>query len=135
MKRAYRPKRVVALAATIGLVATGSARAATEYAVASGGAVQIDYAISLNPDCTSKGESQISLVQPPRAGRIEVKRGRVYPRFSTLNILSRCDTRKVPATLVVYHAAPGYQGYDTVAYEIVFPDGQVRRTRVNVSVR
>jgi hypothetical protein len=77
----------------------------------------------------------VGLVETPRNGRVEVQQGRDFPNVSTLNICSRCNTRKLLATLVLYSPAAGFIGKDDFTIEVVGPLGQVGRARYHVSVR
>ena len=103
--------------------------------VASGRTQKIAYFNAIDPTCRSMGAMAISLIEEPHAGKVQLAQGQEYPNFTTLNSRSRCNTRRLPATQVLYTAAPGYVGSDEFALEVVGPLGAARRIRYRIAVR
>lgn len=134
-------QRNLVLAAVIGLAGTAGASAlpgqiATfERVVSAGHTLKVMSVSSVDQACHSLGPFAVSLMDAPRDGRVEVVQGRDFPNFSTLNTRSRCNTRKLPATVVTYTPAPGFVGEDDFAIEIVGPLGGVGRARYHIMVR
>ena len=109
--------------------------AKAEVAVVSGGQVTLTTLSEIDQGCNSHGQVSVGLIEQPQGGRIDVRPTRAYPNFISYNTRSRCNTRKLPATLVTYRASPGFTGSDNVTIEAVFPSGGVRRYRFAISVR
>ncbi|GJE41882.1 hypothetical protein [Methylobacterium soli] len=134
-------KRRLILAGLVALAGGGTACAfpgqipTFERVTASGHTLKITSVSAVDPTCQSLGPVTIGLIDVPHDGRIEVQQGRDFPNYSTLNTRSRCNTRKVPATLVLYTPTAGYIGEDDFTIEIVGPQGQVGRARYHISVR
>ena len=106
-----------------------------ERVAASGLTLKIASMSAIDQGCQSLGPMTGGLVETPRNGRVGVQQGRNFPKFSTLNTRSRCNTGKLLATLVLYSPAAGFIGEDDFAIEVVGPLGQVGRARYHVSVR
>lgn len=116
------------------LAAPGSIRT-VEKVVAPGQTLRVFSASVVDQGCRSLGPMRIGLLEEPNNGQVEVGSGRDYPSFPTWNTRSRCNTQKVPATVVTYRPAAGYTGEDSFAMEFVGPLGNVGRIRYAISVR
>ena len=133
--------RHAVLAGTLTLAIAGSASALPgriptfEKVALAGRTLRVASLSALDQACQSLGPLAISLIDVPHAGRVTVEHGRDYPNFSALNTRSRCNTRKVPSTVILYTPASGYTGSDEFAIEIVGPHGNVGRARYEISVR
>ena len=102
---------------------------------ASGHPVRIYYAYATNPDCSSQGQPVIKLAQAPQHGKVTISRGGVFPNFPASNIRNACNRRRVSGLEVYYVSQRGYTGTDTAAFEVIFPDGQLRQLTVFINVR
>jgi hypothetical protein len=109
--------------------------AQAEIAVVSGGRVKLTAAGFFDPVCHSLGPLTVGVSLQPHAGSILVNHGLDYPSFSVFNTRSRCNTLRLPMTLVSYQASAGYVGTDETALEIVGPTGRIIRLRYVISVR
>ena len=110
-----------------------SARQAV-YPVPPKGTVRIGFYYALDPTCAVVGMPKVFTVAGPSNGTIETREVRDYPNYPTFNVRARCDTQKVPVTEVLYRAAAGFHGIDTVVYAVAFPRGQLRRFRHRILV-
>lgn len=121
------------------LVLAGAAHAQGDprphLAVRSGGSVVVNKYVSINPDCSSRGEMAVNLLEGPQGGQVSVAHVRDYVAFAPANPRSACNRRKLAATEIVYRAAPGFSGYDTFKAEVVSPDGVVVTHTYSVEVR
>ena len=131
---AYSRQGGAVLAALCAAVATLSV-AKAEVVVSAGRSVSLMTLSSIDPTCHALGAVTVNVIEQPRGGYVEVSRTRDYPNFNTLNSRARCNTLKLPATRVTYQSAGNFLGLDFVTVEAVYPEGNVRRIRVAVSVR
>jgi hypothetical protein len=119
-------------AAVCGLV-VGSNGAA--YNVAAGHELRVLWAYALNPDCSSLGQTVVRIVQQPQHGRIAVRNGRGFPAYASSNSHSVCNTRRVPGMEAYYQAAAGFTGFDSVGFDVIFPNGSYQQITRNIQVR
>ena len=123
------------MAVTLAACSPAARAARANYPVPPHGTVRIGFFYALDPTCATIGLPTVSVVAGPSGGTIEARHVRDYPNFPTSNVRAKCDTRKVPVTEVLYRAAPGFVGTDTVIYEVVFPRGQLIRYQRRIVVR
>ena len=92
--------------------------------------VRVAVYVNIRPDCTSGPLPAIRLATPPEHGAVTVKRG----TLKATN-LKQCLAAEVPAFVVFYRAANGYNGFDEFVLDINSTGGRsaVQRFRVNVS--
>jgi dienelactone hydrolase len=76
-------------------------------------------AISVHPDCTSRGMASVRIIQPPKYGTAVVTEGEAKPNFPQGSPFAVCNADKVPATEVDYTPARGFTGADSVSFEEV----------------
>jgi hypothetical protein len=95
----------------------------------------VNWAISLNPDCTSQGQSVMRLTQAPQHGRITIRNASLYPNYPSSNSRNVCNTRRVPGVEAYYQPESGYIGFDSAGFEIIFPNGSYRQFTANIQVR
>lgn len=101
----------------------------------SGEKQRINWALSVNPDCTPDGMPTVIISTPPAHGRAFVEVGGHHPNFEKNNIRWRCNLREMPALLVYYQSEAGYVGEDRVGVDVVFPDGKVTLWDHPITVR
>lgn len=103
--------------------------------VAAGQRVRVDTLTSLDPNCKSRGTTEVNLLTAPRGGQVETTIGREYASYVAANVRSVCDKQRVPATMIYYRASPDFSGPDSFDAEILFPGGTARRIHYTVQVR
>ena len=81
--------------------------------------------INTRPDCTSGPLPAIRLIKAPTPGKIIVRRG----NFKATNY-KRCLAVQVPALVVIYHAAPDFNGTDEFELDVTFPENREHVERV-----
>jgi hypothetical protein len=125
---------IVALAA---LTLSGvAAEARYAYKVAAAGRpLELTWATSVNPDCSSAGAVTMKLVESPSHGRVTISRTGVFPNFSAANVRQRCNSRRVAGMKAFYTSQRGYQGPDRVAIDVIFPTGRYERHDISIAVR
>lgn len=89
----------------------------------------------LHPDCSPIGKATIRITRQPKSGKTEVAAGMEFPGFPSDNIRSKCNSQQFEAPQVWYTPEVGYKGKDTFEYEMIGPQGQYRRTRVEIEVK
>ena len=121
--------------ATAMLSATAAqAQFATKYAV-SGQPLKLDFAASINPDCSSIGPPTIRVVRAPEHGRLTVVRTTDFPSFRPPNPRSDCNRRRVAGAAIRYVSQRGFIGMDAVGVEIIFASGSLRQQNFTINVR
>ncbi len=97
---------------------------------------RLTFTTSLNPDCTPSGSrAVVKVVQPAQHGEVEVKETQDFPNFPPFNPRAKCNSQRVPGTIVTYHPARGYVGDDAFAYETYTNTGRVIRNSITANVR
>ena len=104
-------------------------------AAVSGTVQRLDFFDSIHPDCTSSGYPTIRVVTPPGHGTLSFEQGTEYPNFPKDNQRYECNKQRLPATLVFYQSNPGYTGPDFAIIETIFPNGFLRTTTYNLTVK
>ena len=128
--------RIVSVAASVlaGLLLSVSAARADFYTTG-GHKVKLFFTASVNPDCSSAGDSTIRVTKSPEHGRVNVTRVREFGFFRESNPRSACNRRRVAGVAIYYTAQRGYTGYDTVGFEVYYPSGSRRSATANIQVR
>ena|SRR5436190_2668806 len=114
----------------------GIAKAAYGFKVAAAGVpMQLYWATSVNPDCSSAGAVTIKVAAPPSHGRVTISRTGVFSNFSATNVRQHCNTRRVAGVKAFYTSHRGYLGADRVAIDVIWPTGRYLRYDVNITVK
>ncbi len=90
---------------------------------------------SIEPDCSPKGETTLTVVHPPEHGVVQISEEPFFYIWPVTSPLAACNQTKVAGHRAFYTATAGYSGNDKVVLEGSQPDGYVRRITVNISVR
>ena len=130
-------KFALACMAALGLLVawSGAASAQSAINVVAGHQVQVRWAYSLNPDCSSAGQIVVRITQPPQHGRVVIRNGRGFPNFPSSSNFSTCNTRRVAGIAAYYQPESGYVGFDSVGFETIYPNGSYRQDTKNIQVR
>jgi len=89
---------------------------------------------SVNPDCSSRGLSRVTVAQAPAHGAATVGRHDEHPAFPTNGPYAGCNAGLVPSVGVTYTPAPGFSGGDTLTIEDVDVDGKRQVIRIDLKV-
>ena len=89
---------------------------------------------AIDPDCSPRPGTTLTVVTPPAHGEVKVVEEPIYVAFPPSDPRAACNSKKVPGRHVYYTAAPGYAGHDRVVLEGASADGSVRHVTVNVNV-
>ena len=81
------------------------------------------------------GEIVVRITQAPQHGRVAIKNSRSFPNFPSSNSRSTCNTRRSPGVEAFYQPASGYTGFDSVAFEVIYPTGSDRQFSANIQVK
>jgi hypothetical protein len=90
---------------------------------------------ALASDCTPLGQVDAKVMTPPDHGTIHIEKGMAFPHYAPGDPPYLCNTKKGPATLITYQAAPGFSGQDTAVVQIFFPDGNAPTILFHIAVR
>jgi len=96
---------------------------------------RLNFYYELHADCTSAGYPKVRIVSPPANGRLLIESAMDYPTYPQSNQRYQCNLRMAPGTAVSYLSNPGFRGGDTATTEALFPNGLLRQTHFNISVR
>jgi hypothetical protein len=96
---------------------------------------RLNFFTSLNPDCTSRGRTEVRVVTPPMNGSIKIAYESDFPRYSAVSQRYECNRRRVTGTSVVYTPRRDFQGQETIVVEGFYPTGQLDRVTHTVNVR
>ena len=88
----------------------------------SGAKTRVGYFGSVNPDCSSKGDTVIRVTNPQEHGAVEVSNSTDYLGYPKENIRAKCNQHKVAVTQIVYKSADNYVGKDTIDFLVLFPE-------------
>lgn len=125
-----------AIVSTFGiLLLAGCQTAGTTRTIPAGQSIRLDFATSLNADCTPTGEVTARLVSGPSNGTVQIDKTMANPTYLQSNQRYVCNTRKVPGTRVTYTPKPGFTGTDNVAVEMFFPSGVNRTNSYTIIVK
>jgi dienelactone hydrolase len=89
---------------------------------------------SVNPDCSSKGLSTISIPTKPGHGAAVVAERDTRPSFPQASPFSACNVAPVPAMGVTYTPSGGFAGADSLTIEETSPGGRRRLIRIDLKV-
>ena len=90
---------------------------------------------TLNHDCTSRGLSTLSVVEPPAHGALAVARYDGHPSFPPNSTYASCNAALAPAMGMTYTPSPGFQGSDAVTVDEVNIDGRRQTLRISLTVK
>lgn len=93
------------------------------------------FAYDLNPDCTSRGEPVIQILDAPKNGTATVANARDYTNFTPPNERVVCNKVKREGKRLTYRPNPGFVGSDSMVIDAIFPSGTVRHRRYVITVR
>jgi hypothetical protein len=103
--------------------------------VASGGKLRVEFLYSIQPDCSSAGQTTVRIVEQPQHGEVKVENGQDFTSFPKENQRYECNLHKSDGTLVFYSPAPEFTGKDSITLDIIFPLGQTSKRHYSIDVR
>jgi hypothetical protein len=103
--------------------------------VASGITNQLAFFITLNPDCTSRGDIVVRIINKPAHGSVEAFATSAYLRASQVGQHPKCGQTKVKGIALNYKAENRYVGDDALDIVAFYPDGWAWEVHVDLSVR
>jgi hypothetical protein len=127
-------RTTIAIAIALLSATAAQGQSVTKYAV-SGLPLKLDFAASVNPDCSSIGRPTVRLSRAPEHGHATVTQATDFPRFPPSNIRSECNRRRVAGAAINYVSQRGFIGTDYVEAEIIFASGSLRHESFTINVR
>lgn len=96
--------------------------------------IQLVFATYIEKDCSSKGESRLAIVTPPRHGKLTSSPAVDFSNFGETGAHAKCNDKKIPGLKVHYLANDGFKGKDKFAFLVIYMDGDTRRYEVDMTV-
>ena len=103
--------------------------------VGSGKNQLVGFYTSLNPDCTSRGDTDIRITKQPEHGSVETKPATNFPSYPKEHVRAKCNEHKVRGVQVNYKSAEKYIGSDEFELLALFPSGFAWEVHYGISVR
>jgi hypothetical protein len=117
------------------MFAEGLSKESFDRIVISGTKTQIGFFHSLNPDCTSSGDTVARITTQPEHGTVEVTTINSFAIYKKDNIRGKCNEHKVKGPAVFYKSADKYVGDDAIDMLIIFPKGFAWDLHVSLKVK
>jgi dienelactone hydrolase len=95
----------------------------------------LNFAYSVNPDCTSRGLAKIRISEAPLHGMAAILVQDGHPRFPPAHPFAKCNVSTVAGVAVIYTPAPGFTGSDTLTFEETPVDGGSRLLRIALTIQ
>ncbi|MSP03205.1 MAG: hypothetical protein EXR07_19480 [Acetobacteraceae bacterium] len=103
--------------------------------VAAGRPTAINFAFSVNRDCSSRGMAKVTITRAPTHGTVLVEAKKANPSFPPGHPLAGCNVMPVQGVAVTYTPAPGFAGSDLLAIEETGVDGGRRVFQIALTVK
>ncbi len=103
--------------------------------VVSGKQTQVGFVWALDPDCSTRGETELRILKKPEHGTMEITPGSSFPHFPEKTVLFHCNSQKVPGSLIMYKSGDGYTGKDYFDIEFIGPRGADYTIKYVVTVK
>jgi hypothetical protein len=103
--------------------------------VASGQKLRLEFLYSIQPDCSSAGQTTVRILEKPQHGAVTVENGQGFTNFPKDNQRYECNMRKSDGILVFYDPEPEFSGKDSVTLDVIFPLGQSSTRHYSIDVR
>jgi hypothetical protein len=127
-------RSVVAQSAPAGLGAIGAQTVELTRVAAGELRARLDFLTSIEPDCSSIGQTTVRVVAQPQHGMLAVENGQGFTSFPKDNPRSECNTRRSDGTLVFYQPNSDYSGADSITLYVIFPSGNAQTRHYSIDV-
>jgi hypothetical protein len=97
--------------------------------------IKLDFASSLNPDCSSPGLPIVTVLEQPKNGTVKIGKSADFTNFTQDNQRWHCNVRKTPGVLIEYVPNRDFSGTDTLTVDAIYPDGAALQNRYDLIVR
>jgi hypothetical protein len=68
----------------------------------------------VNPDCSAGRLPNIKIVSGPAHGKLVLSRQQLNPKFNSGDLRHKCNSRKLPVTVLLYTSDKGFSGLDKI---------------------
>lgn len=89
----------------------------------------------VRPDCSTAGKATLGILRSPTLGTLEVTEAMANPNFPDTSLAHVCNGKKVPATMVIYHARPGASGVDEFSFALTYDFAKPTRHTFSIPVQ
>ena len=100
-----------------------------------GQTTRIDFATSINPDCTVRGIPTVRILTQPVHGTIATSEMDDFSSYPLANPRSACNKSKSRGIRVDYTPVPGYTGPDYLSYELISAEGADKTFNIPLTVK
>jgi hypothetical protein len=97
--------------------------------------LRLEFWYSINPDCSSIGQSTVRITEPPEHGKLTIENGQGFTNFPKENQRYDCNTRKSDGVLIFYEPSSGYTGTDSTTLYIIMPTGFTTTRHYSIEVK
>jgi hypothetical protein len=95
----------------------------------------VGFVWALEPDCSTRGETDARILRKPEHGTLEIPQGNSFPNFPEKSPWFHCNKQKVPGSLIMYKSDDGYTGKEYFDIEFIGPRGANYTFRYAVTVK
>lgn len=103
--------------------------------VPAGATTTIDFAVSLNADCSAGAPPTVKISKQPTHGTARLTERTDYPRFSLSATPVACVARQVKGIALEYAPEADYTGPDLIEFAVVSKDGKNDIFKVPITVK
>jgi len=96
---------------------------------------QIDFLYELGLDCSAVAFATVTMIEPPKHGKISVDRGSGNSYFPQNNPRFDCNKKLTEGVKITYEPERGFVGDDTFTADILYADKSVTRRRYAIKVK
>jgi hypothetical protein len=96
---------------------------------------RLDFLYSVEPDCSSIGQTTVRILAQPQHGTLAVENGHGFTGFPKENPRYECNTRRSDGTLVFYEPNSGYTGADSITLFVIYPSGSAQTRHYSIEVK
>ncbi len=122
---------LLAAVLSLGLAAPAFAQEAsqTRAVVLTGKQERVAHHFLARKDCTAAPRPNLRLLEPAKHGTVTLR-----PAMVKTNSIAGCPSLEAPAVLVLYQSRQGYEGSDSIRYEVKSDTGQAQAVSVSIDV-
>jgi hypothetical protein len=96
--------------------------------------LRVDFLYSINPDCSSIGQTAVRVIEPPKHGSFTFENGQGFTSFPKENPRSECNTRKTDGVIDYYEPEPDFTGTDSFTIDVIYASGTLSKRHYAIKV-
>lgn len=95
--------------------------------------VRLGSAWQINDDCTLSGVPEVTVIDPPKNGKVTVQRKMISPD-SRNEKLRQCNKITMPGSVSYYRSSKGFKGVDRMTLRVLYIKGNIDYGNITVNV-